>query len=96
MARKLTPIQKTFVEARGKGINRDQSAILATGTDENASRLEASPTVQQELSRIRAETIVNCGVTKEDVVQMLMDAGTMAKAMADPTGLVARDVGPRI
>lgn len=96
---KLTDQQKTYVEARAKGVSRDQSALLAgyakNTADPNVSRVESSPTVQQELARIRAETAKNSGVTKEDVVQMLMDAAQMAKMMADPTGLVgaARELG---
>lgn len=96
---KLTGQQKTYVENVAKGVSQSRSAILAGyapgGADVNVSRIEASPTVQQELARIRAETAKNSGVTKEDVVQMLMDAAQMAKMMADPQGLVAaaRELG---
>jgi hypothetical protein len=93
-----TAKQKKYVEARAKGLSREQSAITAGYTaaeDPNTSRIEAAPTVQAELARIRAETAKNTGVSKEDVVQMLMDAAQMARVMADPTGLVgaARELG---
>ena len=93
MKRKLNEKAQVFVEARAKGINRDQSSIIAYGTDENAHRHEV--TVSDELARIRAETAQNTGVTKEDVVGMLVDAGSMARTIGDPSGLVAaaRELG---
>lgn len=93
--RKLPENQAVFVEARAKGINRNQSAIIAYGTMDNASRTEGLPAVQDELRRIRAETASNVKITKEEVVQMLVDAAGMAKLIGDPTGLVAaaREIG---
>lgn len=96
---KITPQQKAYVEARGKGIGRDQSALIAGyapgGSVANATRIENSLTVQAQLMKIRKEAIENSGVTKEDVIQMLVDAADMAKVMADPTGMVAaaRELG---
>lgn len=96
---KPTDKQKAYAEARGKGLNRAESAVMAgiapETKDPNLTTVENSKGVQEELARIRAETIANTGVTKEDVVQMLLDAGSMAKVMADPTGLVAaaRELG---
>lgn len=94
-----TSKQKKYVQARAKGLDRDTSAIMAgyseNGGDPQVSRIEKHPDVQQELARIRAETAKNTNITKEDVVQMLMDAAGMAKMLDDPTGLVsaAREIG---
>ena len=94
-----TPKQKKYAEARAKGLSREQSALMAGYTsstnDPNTSRIEGNVNVQQELARIREETIKNTGVTKEDVVGMLMDAANMAKLQCDPVGVVsaARELG---
>jgi hypothetical protein len=51
--------------------------------------------VQEELARIRANTVKNTGVTKEEVVELLKAAAEMAKVQGDPAGLVAaaRELG---
>lgn len=91
--------QKAYAEARGRGLSRDQSAIMA-GVDPsresgNLNRLEHSAGVQEELARIRAETAANTNITKEDVANMFLEAYQMAKVEADPTGMVAaaRELG---
>jgi hypothetical protein len=91
--------QKRYAQARGRGLSRDQSAIMA-GVDNsrksgNLNELEHSKGVQTELARIRAETAKNTQITKEDVAEMLVEAANMAREMADPQGLVAaaRELG---
>jgi hypothetical protein len=96
MAKKLSKKQTAYIHNRARGLSQRESAIMADYTERDASVvIETSPTVQQELARIRAETAENCGITKEDVVQMLVDAAGMAKMSADATGLVAaaRELG---
>lgn len=97
---KTTPKQEKYVQARAKGQSRGQSAIIAgyavEGLESPAlSKIEGTPTVQERLAEIRAETAKNTKVTKEDVVQMLLDAAEMARVMADPNGMVAaaRELG---
>lgn len=91
-----TEKQKAYAEARGRGLSREQSAIMAgyeVGEDPNTSRIETS--VQEELSRIRAETAANVGITKEQVAEMLVEAANMARHREDPMGLIAaaRELG---
>lgn len=91
--------QKAYVEARARGLSRDQSALTAGyapgGSEPNVSRIENSLTVQEQLAAVRAEVAKNTGITKEEVVGLLMHAADMAKLMSDPTGLVAaaRELG---
>lgn len=86
-----------YVKHRARGLPRERSALLAGYTEKapNLTRIEASPNVQVELARIRAETAENTGVTKEDVVELLKTAAELAKVQADPTGIVAaaRELG---
>lgn len=97
--KKLTPQQEKYVEAQAKGHSKTKSALLAGyapgGSDANVDRIEGSATVQEALAKVRQEIATNAGITKEDVVQMLVAAADMAKVMADPTGLVAaaRELG---
>lgn len=94
---KISPQQKKYVEERAKGQTKTQSAILAGYAPDPTSvpPVEDSKTVQEALAKVRSELATNSGITKEDVVQMLVDAASMAKLMADPTGLVAaaRELG---
>ncbi len=97
--RKLTEKQAKFVEARAKGNGRKASAIIAGVTPENieqkSSQLDKSPTVQEELAKVRAAMAINSGVTKETVLEMLKSAAELAHLQGDATGLVAaaRELG---
>lgn len=88
---------RKFAELRAKGIDRQQSAVMAGYSDaENMGRqVEQGQDVQQELARLRAETAKNIKVTKEDVAAGFKAAADMAQTMADPTGMVAawRELG---
>jgi len=89
--------QDEYVKNRARGLSREASAILAgyPAGQEAGKQVEAQPTVAAELARIRAAMAVNSGVTKEDIVQMFLDAATLARSCADATGLVAaaRELG---
>jgi hypothetical protein len=93
--KKLTPKQEKYVEARLKGNGRNASAILAEGNRNHATQLENSPTVQEELAKVRAAMAINSGVTKETVLEMLKSAADLAHLQGDATGLVAaaRELG---
>lgn len=72
-------------------MSREQSAIMAGYEDHkgNAKRVESNPSVQEELAKIRSQMADAAGITKEDIVQMLLDAVSLAKLQADPKGIVA-------
>jgi hypothetical protein len=97
MARKLSALQKQYVHHRARGVSREQSAIMAgyEQTGINLTKIEKGEGVQEELARIRALTVKNTGVTKEEVVDMLKQAAELAMMQSDPTGIVtaARELG---
>lgn len=83
--------QSKFVKNRARGMDREKSAILAgypAGQDAG-KQVESYPSVQDELAKIRAEMAKSAGVSKDDVVQLLLDAVALAKLQADPQGIVA-------
>lgn len=99
MAEKLNKMQKAYIRNRARGLSRNQSAILAgyaADPDGNTgSKLEEKPKIQEELTRIRAETARNTDISKEDVVRMFEEAYMTAKLLEDPAGMVAaaREIG---
>lgn len=97
MKKKLTPQQSRYVNERAKGATKTQSALVAGYAPEadGGTSAEDSPTVQQQLAKIRKEIAENAGISKEDVVAMLISAADMAKTLADPQGMVAaaRELG---
>lgn len=60
-----------------------------------SKKTERYPNVQRELAKVRAEMATEANITREDVVQMLLDAANMAKLMSDPTAMIAaaREIG---
>lgn len=95
MKKKPSPRQQKYIDARAKGLGRPTSAIIAAGDENAAGGLEASPTVKEELAKIRSAMAINSGVTKEDIVEMLKSAAGLAQMQGDATGLVAaaRELG---
>ncbi len=93
--KKITKIQKGYAENLVKGMSKDRSAIMAGATTDAVKRMEVSPLVKEELARIRKKVIENTGITKEEVVEMMMDAANMARITGDPMGLIAaaRELG---
>lgn len=89
--------QRKYVENRARGMTRERSAILAgyPAGQEAGKQVESMPTVQEELAKIRAEMASAAGVSREDIVAMLMDAAALAKLQADPASIVqaARELG---
>ena len=88
--RRPTKKQQEYVAARAAGKTREQSAIVA-GYSENentVASIEKSPTVQEELAKVRAETAEAVNITKEDVVRGLKAAADLAATMADPQSMV--------
>lgn len=100
MNKSLTRKQRLYVEHRARGMGRERSAILAgykgiEADHGNIKRVESNPSVQDALAKIRAEMANAAGVSKEDIVAMLIDAAALSKLQADPTALVAaaRELG---
>lgn len=93
--RQPTEKQKKFAENIVKGIPQERSAILAGDSGTHKTTLMRSDGVQAELARIRKEAIENTGVTKESVIEMLLEAANFARITGDPMGLtaVARELG---
>lgn len=97
MKKKITKQQAKYVEERAKGKTKQASALLAGYVvDPNLDvHVEDYPTVKEQLAKVRKELAENAQITKEEVVEMLMDAARMAKVLGDPTGMVAaaRELG---
>jgi len=95
--RKLNRKQEGYVQNVARGLPREQSAIMAgyAPTENSTPQVHESTAVQIRLAEIRAETAANKNVTKEEVIQMLLDAAGYAKLLGDPMGLVAaaREIG---
>lgn len=97
MKKKLSPQQEKYVKERAKGRTKTQSALLAGYAPEadGHTGAEDSLPVQEKLAAVRKALAEKAGITKEEVVAMLMDAADMAKIMSDPHGMVAaaRELG---
>ncbi len=85
---------KKFVEARARGLTRREAAEAA-GVAGDGSSTEQLPSVQEELAKIRQQMAVDSGVTRETIVQGLIDAAALAKLMGEPASMVAawRELG---
>lgn len=83
-----------FVEARARGLTQADAAEAA-GLSGNGSGTAMLPSVQAELARIRESMAVDSGVSRQTIIDGLVDAAAMAKLLADPTGMVAawRELG---
>lgn len=80
---------RKYAIARAKGLDRRESAIQAGFSVADAGHLEERGTVQAEIDLIRKEARLNCGVSKEDVIEGFKRAAQIAEALEDATGLVA-------
>ena len=95
LRKNLSKKQKGYVDNVVKGISKDRSAIMAGATTDAVKYFDVSPLVKAELARVRKEAIENTGVTKEEVVNMFMEAANFARILGDPMGLIAaaRELG---
>lgn len=95
MKKELTKKQKGYVENVTKGISKERSAIMAGATINAVACMDASPKVQTEIARIRAEVLAHVGITREDIADMLMEAAGYARIIGDPMALIAaaRELG---
>jgi ribosomal protein S25 len=93
--RKLSEKQKGYAENVTRGLSKDRSAIMAGATTDAVPYFDASPTVQEEIARIRKEVQKNTKITREEVVEMFMEAAGFARILGDSMGLIAaaREVG---
>lgn len=91
----LTKKQKGYVENVTKGIPKDRSAIMAGGSANSVEMLEGSAKVQAEIKRIRTEVIKNTGLTREEIVDMFLEAAGFARILGDPMAMIAaaRELG---
>lgn len=83
-----------FVQARARGLTR-REASQAAGLAGDGSGTEKLVSVQTQLAEIRKKMALDSGVSKESIVNMLVDAAEMARTMADPMGMIAaaRELG---
>lgn len=91
----MTEKQKGYVEHVTKGISKERSAIMGGATKDAVTKMEASPLVQAEITRIRKEVVANTGITREQIAEMFMEAANFARILGDPMGLIAaaRELG---
>lgn len=99
MARKksiLTEKQEAFKENVLDGKPRAK-AVEAAGYAPNTrpSVIERSPEVRAEIARARAELSSAAQIKRADMIEVLVDAISMARMMSDPMGMIAgaREVG---
>lgn len=83
-----------FIEARSRGLPR-RDAAKAAGLSGDGSSTEQLPSVQEALDKIREQMKVDSGVTRETILEGLIDAASMAKLLSDPQAMVAawREIG---
>jgi len=86
----LSKRQAKYVAARETGASKQRSAIMAgfSDTDKSGAHVENAPAVQEQLAIARAEFAKETGITKQAVLQGLMEAADMAKLLADPMAMV--------
>lgn len=88
--RELSKQQAMYIAKRETGASREQSAIFAgyPAGQEAGKQVESSELVQKELARARAQLAKKTGITREDIVEILLDAIRDAKTMADPQAMI--------
>lgn len=86
--------KEQFLEARTRGLTRRQSAVVA-GIAGDGSSTDQLPSVQAELARVRQQMAVDSGVTRQTIIDGLLDAAAQAKLMGEPATMVAawRELG---
>jgi hypothetical protein len=89
----LNEKQAAYVNARASGKSRNQSAVVAGYN--TTSIEELSPTVAAALTEEFKKNAKMAGVTREDIIQGLLDAANMGRISADPMSMIAayRELG---
>lgn len=87
----LTDKQAAYVDARASGLNKQDSAGLAgyAHPAHEAKNLEKLPKITQSLLAERAKNAYMIGMTRDKVLQGMLDAVTDAKILADPMSQIA-------
>lgn len=88
---KLNAKQQTFVDVVAMG-GSDVSAIRAYNPDYDttqARQMAGSEKVQQAITRAKGKNAYMLGLSREDVLQGMMDAVSDAKMIADPMAQIA-------
>ncbi|MGA0610082.1 hypothetical protein [Caldimonas sp. KR1-144] len=82
----LTPKQAAYVDARAYGMTKKDAAAAAGYADINfeGNKLEKLPKITQALISERAKTAHMLGLTREKVLQGILDAIDSAKIISDP------------
>jgi hypothetical protein len=88
----LTPKQTAYVELRAMGADQQNAVKTAYGPGMNttdAKELEALPKITQALVNERAKNAFMLGLTRDKVLQGIVDAIDQAKLLADPMAQIA-------
>lgn len=87
----LTEKQAVYVDARGRGKGRRTAAAEAgyTNPDANAHKIDKVPAVQEAIEREKANYRLVSGLTRQDVIDGLMDAVNQGKLLSDPQSQIA-------
>lgn len=105
MANKMSEKSKKYAAARAHGASRAKSAIIAGVVPPGTSLTEAnniafdkekkSTAIQQQIRHIKNDLMADMGVSKREIVEMLMTAAQMAKVAGEAMSLVAaaREIG---
>ena len=88
------PLEKKekYVKARAKGASRNESAIVASINNANHGRptidLEKTKVVQEMLGKELAAARKHAGTTKEEVIDLIMEAISLARLIEDPACMI--------
>lgn len=87
----LTEKQAVYVDARGRGKGRRTAAAEAGYADpeRNSHKIENLPAVQGAIERERANYRLVSGITRQDVLDGMMEAINQGKLLADPQAQIA-------
>ena len=87
--------QETYAKARASGKTRQASAIVAGYKAESVTLEEVTPGIKTALTAEFKKNAEIAGITREDVIQGLMDAANMGRIAADPMAMIAayRELG---
>lgn len=88
-AKGLTEKQQAYVQARLTGKSKIQSAVIAGSDRDKAYRdFEDSAAVQAALARGFAENQEMARLSREDVINGMLEGVQMAKIVGDPTAVI--------
>ena len=87
--------QKTFAREVASGKKRGVSAILAGYESPQSNLTDVAPAIQAALTKEFKKNAEIAGVTREDIIQGLLDAANMGRIAADPMAMIAayRELG---